>query len=94
MYFDSEVNRILSKIKNSKVLNKKIAPCEVDIGRKKKLMNCNKIFNKGSKKFIDNYKKNLMKDLYKNSFSNTEKTLWKSKAEEKKNYDSINRKNL
>ena len=52
MYFDSEVNKILSKIQRSQIDNKKEASCAVDLGKKKKLMNCDNIMGYGSNKYV------------------------------------------
>lgn len=74
MYFDSEVNKILSKIKNSKIMEDKLPPCEMDIGKKKKLMNCKNILNKGSLKYVNSYKNNILKESLKDSLSSTKLT--------------------
>lgn len=78
MYFDSEVNRILSKIKNSKITDKDIPTCEMDIGKNKKLMNCKNVFKKDSQKLINNYKNNILKESFKDSLSSTKLTQKKS----------------
>ena len=48
IYFDSEVNKILDRIENSRITSTNNRACDVEIGQQKKLMNCKFIFNKGS----------------------------------------------
>lgn len=74
MYFDSEVNRLLSKIKHSKLNDTKEANCEIDLGKKKKLMNCKNVLNKGSKKYVENYKNNIMKESIKDGLLSTKQS--------------------
>lgn len=91
MYFDSEVNKLLSKIKNSKLGDNNQIPCEVDIGMKKKLMNCKNIMNKNSQKnisyenknsqkYIDSYKNNIIKESFKDTLGSTKLTQKKTNS--------------
>ena len=40
MYFDTEVNKILSKIQKSHIKTSKEPYCEADLSKNKKFMNC------------------------------------------------------
>lgn len=75
MYFDSEVNKILSRIKRGKLGDQRRPPCEVEIGKKKRLMNCKNIMNKGSKKLINNYKNAMLKESFKDGLLTTKGSI-------------------
>lgn len=94
MYFDSEVNKILSRIKRSKLGENKTSECDVEIGKKKKLMNCKNIMNKGNKKLINNYKNNILKESFKDGMLTTKASLKQTKKKTSSQYSKINQKNL
>ena len=70
LYYDSEINTILDKIKGYKAVYKDDDPrinpgeCDVDISNTKGLMNCDKVINDdvaGSQKYVDSYKQRVFK---------------------------------
>lgn len=46
----------------------------MDIGKKKKLMNCRNVLNKGSSKYVQSYKNNILKESIKDSLLTTKIT--------------------
>ena len=69
LYYDSEINTILNKIKGYKAVYKDDDPrllpndCDVDINNTKGLMNCEKVIKDdvgGSQKFVDSFKQRVL----------------------------------
>ena len=90
LYYDSEINKILSKIKGYKAVYKDNDPrinpneCDVDINNTKGLMNCEEVLKKdphGSQKYVDSFKQRVLGNESREAEEKKKKVSMTSKME-------------